>query len=286
VDRQIDSSEDRVRGRGRMIRALKRRSVLSGVFSGSRRWMTGLALAHALLACACGGSGSSASAADPDRPPITLQPPPPPPQLPPPAPTPDPTPECETRDVYTLCITRQVTYADPVTVEHMKERFFTVYPILVERFNRAAPLSVYFVIGPSIYVASASGNTVTYQGLWSLEHPQDYDVVVHELMHVVQSYVSSPGWLTEGIADYARYHYGVNNDAAGWHLQMPFEGSHYTDGYGVTGRFLVWVEAHYKVELVNALDSAIRSGTYEAGLWISLTGKNLDALWTEYFYDP
>ena len=114
--------------------------MLSGVFSSSRRWMTGLALAHALLACACGGSGSSASAADSDRPPITLQPPPPPPQLPPPAPTPDPTPECETRDVYTLCITLQVTYADPVTVEHMKERFFTVYPLLVERFNRTAPL--------------------------------------------------------------------------------------------------------------------------------------------------
>ena len=60
----------------------------------------------------------------------------------------------------------------------------------------------------------------------------------------------------------------------------------YTDGYGVTGRFLVWVEARYKVELVNALDAAIRSGTYEAGLWISLTGKSVDALWTEYFFDP
>ena len=104
----------------------------------------------------------------------------------------------------------------------MKERFFTVYPKLVERFNRAAPLSVYFVIGPSIYIASASGNTITYQGLWSLEHPQDYDVVVHELMHVVQSYVSSPGWLQEGIADYARYHYGVNNDAAGWHSRCHY----------------------------------------------------------------
>ena len=67
---------------------------------------------------------------------------------------------------------------------------------------------------------------------------------------------------------------------------MPFEGSYYTDGYGTTGRFLVWVEARFKVELVNALDSAIRSGSYDAGLWVLLTGKSVDALWTEYFFDP
>jgi hypothetical protein len=168
----------------------------------------------------------------------------------------------------------------------MKELFFDVYPRLADRFNRAAPLSVYFEVGPSAYIAGASGNSVTYQAAWLIAHPEDYDVVVHEVMHIVQSYSSSPGWLTEGIADYVRYCYGVNNEAAGWHLQPPVAGNSYTSGYGVTARFLVWVEERYEIELVDALDAAIRDGSYEAGLWISLTGKSVDEIWSQYVADP
>jgi hypothetical protein len=167
----------------------------------------------------------------------------------------------------------------------MKALFFDVYPQLVDRFNHGAALSVDFVIGPSQYIAGASGHSVTYQAEWLLAHPQDYDVVVHEVMHIVQNYGSSPGWLTEGIADYVRYYYGVNNAAAGWQMQAP-AGHTYTDGYGVTARFLVWVEQRYEVELVDTLDAAIRDGSYAAGLWVSLTGKTVEALWAEYVADP
>ena len=239
------------------------------------------ALALALLACACGGGsgGSSTSAAEPNPPSIAAP-------DPTPAPTPTPTTDCQTRDVYTLCVTLQSPGVNLETVGHMKELFFSVYPQLADRFNRGAPLSVYFQIGPSTYTAGASGNSVTYQAAWLIAHPQDYDVVVHEVMHIVQSYSSSPGWLTEGIADYVRYHYGVNNAAAGWQLQPPAAGQSYADGYGVTARFLVWVEARYKVELVDALHGAIRGGSYDAGLWILLTGKSVGELWSEYVADP
>ena len=78
----------------------------------------------------------------------------------------------------------------------------------------------------------------------------------------------------------------MNNAAAGWQLQPPASGNFYTDGYGVTARFLIWVEARYKVALVEALDAALRGGRYEGALWESLTGKSVDALWIEYFADP
>jgi hypothetical protein len=168
----------------------------------------------------------------------------------------------------------------------MREVFFDVYPKLVDRFNRGAPLSVNFTIGPATFIAGASGNSVTYQSLYLFQHPEDYDVVVHEVMHIVQSYVSPPDGFTEGIADYARHRYGVNNQAAGWTMQMPAAGSKYTDGYGITARFLVWVEERYKVLIVDALNAAIRAGSYETGLWISVTGKSVDALWAEYIADP
>ena len=116
------------------------------------------ALALALLACACGGGsgGSSTSAAEPNPPSIAAP-------DPTPAPTPTPTTDCQTRDVYTLCVTLQSPGVNLETVGHMKELFFSVYPQLADRFNPGAPLSVYFQIGPSTYIAGASGNSVTYQ---------------------------------------------------------------------------------------------------------------------------
>lgn len=261
--------------------------MLPATLPRNRRWtMTGLALMYALAACACSGGGSSGAPATQAAPPTTQTPTPDPTPQPDPTPTPAPTPDCQTRDIYTLCVTIQQAGVSAETLEHMTELFFDVYPRLADRFNRAAPLSVYFVIGPSSYIASASGNTVTYQTAWLVAHPQDYDVVVHEVMHVVQSYSSAPGWLTEGIADYVRYYYGVNNAAAGWQLQPLVAGASYTSGYTVAARFFIWVESRYEIDLVTTLDAALRGGSYDPALWVSLTGKTVDDLWSEYLADP
>jgi hypothetical protein len=183
----------------------------------------------------------------------------PPPNPPPPSSAPPPPPPgplvCETRDVYTLCVRQDYTRVPAETIAHMKERFFDVYPRLADRFNRGTVLTVNFVIGESNNIAEAAGDTVTYRGQWMNDHGNDYDVVVHEIMHIIEAYDfgRAPSWLTEGIADYARYHYGVNNQAAGWHLQMPVQGGlTYTAGYGTAARFLIWAEERYDVELVEA----------------------------------
>jgi Peptidase of plants and bacteria len=242
----------------------------------NNRRFASLAMVSALLMSACGGSSSGSP--DKSSPPPTVVPPPPPP--------PPPTVDCETRDVYTLCVTIQDFRVSTGTVEHMTESFFDVYPKLAERFNRGAPLHVDFVIGPASFIAGASGNSVTYQASWLVLNPEDYDVVVHEVTHIVQAYTTAPGWLTEGIADYARYRYGVNNVRAGWNIRPPEPGQSYTTGYGTTARFLVWVEERYAVELANELNAALRAGEYQPGLWVTLTGKSVDALWADYVADP
>jgi len=258
---------------------------LHAILSGERNWLAiSLAVVHALLACACGGSGSGTAMSN-SPPPVTAVPTPTPPPPPPPPPVQNPAPVCETRDVYTLCVTLQDARVDDATVSRMEELFFDVYPRLVERFNRAAPLSVYFVIGPSDHIAYVIGNTATYRADWLIQNPEDYDVVVHEVMHIVQSYSSSPGWITEGLADYVRHYYGVNNAATGWDLQMP-AGFSYTNGYGVAARFFIWVEARYDIELVEALDAAARAGSYHDVFWILQTGKSLDELWAQYVANP
>lgn len=253
--------------------------------------MPSLALVQALLACGCGGSdGGSGKPPGNSVPPTAVAPTPPPAPAPVPAPTPTPTPSpapvCETRDVYTLCITELDTRVSDATLDAMKEQFFIVYPLLTDRFNHAAPLTVNFVIGPTVYVAYAGGNTVTYNPMWFWQHPNDLGVVAHELMHVVQGYPHGPSWLTEGIADYARYYYGVNDGNEGWNLHPPYEGEGYDFGYQVTARFLIWVEQRYDVELVEALDATMREGRGWTPVWFEVTGKTASEVWNEYLLDP
>ena len=63
---------------------------------------------------------------------------------------------------------------------------------------------------------------------------------------------SGPGWLTEGIAEYARYKFGVNNTAAKWALP------------------------NYK----------LRKHTFTGNSWQQSTGKTLDAPWKSYTENP
>lgn len=236
------------------------------------------AWACALLVSACGGGGGGSS--------------------PPPSPNPNPNPppastliqnpprNCETQGDFTLCVTNFDTRTRAETVAHMTDLFFDIYPQLVERFNDGAPRTVEFSIGPASFIAGASGNEVRYQTEWLLTNPEDYDVVVHEIMHIVQNYSTAPGWFTEGIADYVRNQYGVNNAAAGWALTMPTAGSEYTDGYGTTARFLLWLEARYAIEIVTMLNTQLREGTYVPDFWTSYTGKTIEQLWDDYLSDP
>lgn len=193
-----------------------------------------------------------------------------------------------THGKYTLVFINKQPGFDPTTRQRLIDAFFTVYPEEAERFNRHTLRRVVFVIDPAYDGVAATGDGVsTFSPAWLKAHPEDIDVVTHEVMHIVQDYRHEvPGWLTEGIADYVRYTYGVNNARSNWTLPAYKPGQKYTDAYRVTARFLVWAEKHKNKHIVDRLDAAMRKGTYTPALWVKLTGKTVDDLWTEYSGQP
>jgi len=189
---------------------------------------------------------------------------------------------------YTLNVTDKNSGVAQSTVDAMVNTFFTIYPQEARDFNPDTSTTVNIVLDPAYDGVAATGNaTETYSASYMISHPTDTDTVTHESMHIVQDYGQQniPGWLVEGIADYARYRYGVNNAAAGWSLPAYQAGQSYTDSYRVTARFLVWVEEHY-AGAVQGLDAALRGRTYTANTWRQITGASLDTLWGRYTRSP
>ncbi|SEM64623.1 Peptidase [bacterium A37T11] len=175
------------------------------------------------------------------------------------------------------------------TINRLKETFYNVYPKEVKTYNKNSLKEVVFLIDPAYDgVAATAGKTVRYNPQWLIKNPEDIDVVTHEVMHIVQGYGggSGPGWVTEGIADYVRYRFGVNNDAAKWSL-TPFKDTQsYTNAYRITARFLVWIEKKYNKNFVIKLDKAMRDHTYNDDIWKLNGGKTLNELWSAYAANP
>jgi len=171
----------------------------------------------------------------------------------------------------------------------MQETFFKVYPKEIKTYNKNASKKVAMIIDPEYKgVAATAGDVIRISPEWMQKHPEDLDVVTHEAMHIVQAYKghTGPGWVTEGIADYVRNQYGVNNKAANWSLTPFNEKQHYTNAYRITARFLVWITKNYKKNFVQHLDSSMRKGTYTDGFWKEHTGKTVDELWMIYSKNP
>lgn len=190
---------------------------------------------------------------------------------------------------YTLTVINQ----DPKFSTELKDRlistFWIVYPKLSKEYNPKTSKNVTFIIDTTYNgVAATTDDKVTFSAKYMTAHPQDIDVVTHEVMHIVQAYgeTNGPGWLTEGIADYARYKFGVNNEGAKWALPAYKATQSYENSYRITARFLAWIEAKVKPGAVKSLDSIMRSHTFTDNTWREVTGKTLDELWAEYSANP
>jgi hypothetical protein len=107
-------------------------------------------------------------------------------------------------------------------------------------------------------------------------------------MHVVQGYnsASNPGWAVEGLADYARYKYGLFNAQEGWALPAYSSSQHYTNAYRVTARFFVWLELRVRATILDELDDVMKAGTYTPDFWVQRTGLTVDQLWANYGANP
>lgn len=171
----------------------------------------------------------------------------------------------------------------------MENTFFKVYPQEANVFNKNAMRKVVFLIDPAYDgVAQTEDGTIRFNAAWMLREPTDIDVVTHEVMHIVQGYGygSGPVWLTEGLADYARYKFGVDNAGADWTMPDYQPGQNYTDSYRITARFFVWLEEKESPGILVKINSLLRSHTYTSNSWKQLTGKTIDELWGSYANNP
>src|SRR3546814_94344 len=153
------------------------------------------------------------------------------------------------QDGFELVFIQQDMTLDTAVTNKLKAVFFEVYPPLVATFNPAAVRRVTLAIDTAYDgVAYAHDGRVVISQAWLEKKPGDVDVVTHEVMHIVQAYPSGsePGWLVEGIADYVRYKYGVDNAGAGWSLPDVKANHHYNQSYRITARFLDWIETKRK----------------------------------------
>lgn len=175
----------------------------------------------------------------------------------------------------------------PSAYDRFIDEFFVTYPAMAAAYNPGAPRDVRLTFDPTYDgVAAAGGTHIKVSASWFADHHADTDVIVHEGFHLVQAYSGDvPGWATEGLADYVRWSTGNYNHASCWTLQRYTPGQHYTDGYGVTARFFLWLATEYGPGIPEHLDEALRTGTYDDGFWIAETGESIDALWEAYAND-
>lgn len=189
----------------------------------------------------------------------------------------------------TITYTNQDPTLDPKFEEEFKSIINEVYPKMMNDFNKDARTDLAIKIDTAYDgVAYAHNGQVVVASQWLHKKPEDTDLMTHEVMHIIQSYPNNagPGWLTEGIADYVRYKYGVDNEKAGWSLTPFNEKQHYTNAYRITARFLVWISQNYDENLVPKMDKNLRAKTYTDELWKEYTGHTVDELWEEYSKNP
>lgn len=161
--------------------------------------------------------------------------------------------------------------------------FYECYPKLLTRFEhptRMAPRKIRLIFDPKLDIpAHCSGDRVTVSIDWLKSHPDDIGLLTHELTHAVQAYPdSNPGWLTEGIADYARKRYGPEKQP-GWNFPARLTARQsYTNSYGVTARFLVWVDEKHP-GTVDTLHRRMQDREFDLADFQTATGKTVDELW-------
>lgn len=173
------------------------------------------------------------------------------------------------------------------TAKGLVERWFSTVTTWLATEDYKPPAEIKLVFKKEISApAYASGGTITINGKWITQHPEDLGMVIHELTHVIQQYPNSrnkPGWLVEGIADYTRWwKYEPELHAGKGRTKPDLEKAKYTDSYRTTAMWLAWSSRKYHMGLVPALDRAMRKREDPMPVFKSLTGRDADELWKEF----
>jgi len=189
---------------------------------------------------------------------------------------------------YTLIISGNDDTFDNGLKEKLISTFFTVYPKIAKAYNKNTDKQVTFFIDTAYHgVAATDNGRVVFSAAYMTKHPNDIDVVTHEVMHIVQGYgeTNGPWWVTEGIADYVRSEFGVANEAANWRLPAYKATQNFDNSYRTTTAFFTWIEKKVKKGFVKKMDGLMRDHKYTDNAWKELTGKTVQELWKQYGED-
>ncbi|MDR9855489.1 basic secretory protein-like protein [Paenibacillus sp. VCA1] len=169
--------------------------------------------------------------------------------------------------------------------------YFDVYPKLLSKYAadpKTATKKVILKFDPTYDgVAYADNGMIVVSSEWILNHPWDLGLFTHELTHIVQAYPrydDETWWITEGIADYVRYVYGPHHED--WKFTDPKETDNYNGGYGVTARFLLWIEQNKNNKVVDILNKQMQQDTFNINDFKEITGQSVEDLWAEYIKNP
>ncbi len=172
------------------------------------------------------------------------------------------------RAAEALC---QVWYERMVRILDSDDSFRPLPPVVKLVFEKKMKIPVpAYVLGPTMHI----------QADWVKKQPNDFGMVAHELVHLVQRYErNDPGWVVEGMADYIRAkHFEPQVKTP----RINFEKAKYTDAYKTTASFFIWLEEKYDAKLVPKLHAAMRARKYKDELFQEWTGKDLPTLWNEF----
>ena len=163
--------------------------------------------------------------------------------------------------------------------------FDETYLKIWERFGEGEPFDITYSI-ESKYTGVAYTRGGKHVGLnpeWMVKHPEDIDCMTHELIHVAQHYPKYDfAWVVEGLADYGRDMFGVNNEAAKWKLPCGYHGEKMTAGYRSTAAFFKFIEANYCKDAINIMHNALRNQTFTLDTFKEQMGTSLEDLWNAY----
>lgn len=187
---------------------------------------------------------------------------------------------------YSLVLMWPEGDAVPAQREDIQTLYFTAYPAMREDFGTSEATEVWIYLHHrEDSIAYTAGEKIYVSMEYLAAHPDDLNLLVHELFHVVQNGYPGEGEaigaFTEGMADYARAKYGYF-DEADWALPAYAEGQSYMDSYRVTGAFISWLEESFGEALPVALNQTLHEGGDFDGFWLAQTGSTLDELWAQY----
>lgn len=170
-------------------------------------------------------------------------------------------------------------------LDRLIKAFDETYLKIWERFGEGEPFDITYSI-ESEYKGVAytrHGKHIGLNPAWLTDHPEDIDCMTHELIHAAQHYPKYDySWLVEGLADYGRDLFGVNNEAANWKLPEKYRGSKMTAGYRSTAAFLKFIEANYCADIIDFIHNALRAQTFTMELFKEKTGYSIEEMWDAY----